>query len=58
MRTRRAPWLSGLLTALVMIAWMAGQIIGGVIGMVGQGMSLQPSGPPTAPAFIDSPPPR
>lgn len=33
-KTRRGPWLSGLLVALIGAVWMAGQVIGGVIGMV------------------------
>lgn len=33
-KTRRGPWLSGLFVALIGSVWMAGQVIGGVIGMV------------------------
>ena len=33
-KTRRGPWLSGLVIALIGAVWMVGQVIGGVIGMV------------------------
>lgn len=33
-KTRRGPWLSGLAVAVIGAVWMAGQVIGGVIGMV------------------------
>ena len=33
-KTRRGPWLSGLVIALIGAIWMVGQVIGGVIGML------------------------
>ena len=31
--TRRGPWLSGVVAALLGAGWMAGQVLGGVIAM-------------------------
>jgi hypothetical protein len=47
MKARRGPWLSGLVLALVFTVWMIGQVIGGVITMVGHVLSTDPAGPPT-----------
>lgn len=33
-KTRRGPWLSGLMVALLGAVWMVGQVVGGVIGVV------------------------
>jgi hypothetical protein len=34
-KTRRGPWLSGLIIALIGAVWMAGQVIAGAIGLLG-----------------------
>ncbi len=34
MKTRRGPWLSGLIVALSGAVWMIGQVVGGVVSMV------------------------
>ena len=40
MKTRRGPWLSGLIVALVAAVWMVGQVIGGVVSMITDTLSL------------------
>ena len=35
MKTRRGPWLSGLIVALVGAVWMIGQVLGGLFSMLG-----------------------
>lgn len=47
MKARRGPWLSGLIVALVATVWMVGQIIGGVVTLSSQMLSIDPAGPPT-----------
>jgi hypothetical protein len=39
MKDRRGPWLSGLIVALIGAVWMIGQVIGGVVSMVGDVIS-------------------
>jgi hypothetical protein len=39
MKDRRSPWLSGLIVALIGAVWMIGQVIGGVVSMVGDVIS-------------------
>ena len=39
MKTRRGPWLSGLIVALVAAVWMVGQVLGGVVSLVGGALS-------------------
>jgi hypothetical protein len=34
--TRRWPWLSGLIVALIGAVWMIGQVVGGLGAMAGQ----------------------
>jgi len=34
-KTRRGPWLSGLIIAVIGSVWLAGQVIGGAIGLLG-----------------------
>ncbi len=34
-KTRRGPWLSGLIVALIGAVWMAGQVIAGAMGLLG-----------------------
>lgn len=34
-KTRRGPWLSGLIIALIGAVWMVGQVIAGAIGLLG-----------------------
>lgn len=40
MKTRRGPWLSGLIVALLGASWMIGQVLGGVVSMVGRLLSV------------------
>lgn len=61
-KTRRGPWLSGLIVALIGAVWMAGQVIAGVIGILGDLMF--PPDPwavaaaaPSVPPPIDTGPP-
>lgn len=42
MSRRRGPWLSGLVVALVGALWMVGQVIGGVVTLVGGLLSVEP----------------
>ena len=41
MKNRRGPWLSGLIAAGIGAVWMIGQVIGGVVSMVTDTLSLQ-----------------
>ena len=41
MKNRRGPWLSGLIAAGIGAVWMIGQVIGGVISMITDILSLQ-----------------
>jgi hypothetical protein len=41
MKTRRGPWLSGLIVALIGTVWMIGQVLGGLLSMIGD---LLPAG--------------
>jgi hypothetical protein len=34
MKTRRGPWLSGLIVALLGAVWMIGQVLGGVVSLM------------------------
>jgi hypothetical protein len=34
MNTRRGPWLSGLIVALLGAVWMIGQVLGGVVSLM------------------------
>jgi len=38
---RRGPWLSGLIAAGIGAVWMIGQVIGGVVSMITDTLSLQ-----------------
>ena len=40
MKNRRGPWLSGLIAALIGAVWMIGQVIGGVVSMITDTLSL------------------
>jgi len=40
-KNRRGPWLSGLIAAGIGAVWMIGQVIGGVISMITDILSLQ-----------------
>lgn len=40
MKNRRGPWLSGLIAAGIGAVWMIGQVIGGVVSMVTDTLSL------------------
>jgi hypothetical protein len=39
-KNRRGPWLSGLIAALIGAVWMIGQVIGGVVSMITDTLSL------------------
>ena len=41
MKNRRGPWLSGLIAAGIGAVWMIGQVIGGVVSMITDTLSLQ-----------------
>jgi hypothetical protein len=40
-KNRRGPWLSGLIAALIGAVWMIGQVIGGVVSVITDTLSLQ-----------------
>ena len=40
MKNRRGPWLSGLIAALIGAVWMIGEVIGGVVSMITDTLSL------------------
>jgi hypothetical protein len=40
-KNRRGPWLSGLIAAGIGAVWMIGQVIGGVVSMITDTLSLQ-----------------
>lgn len=44
MKPRRAPWLSGLILALIILVGMVGQMIGGIFAMTADMISSLPSG--------------
>jgi hypothetical protein len=39
-KCRRGPWLSGLIAAVIGAVWMIGQVIGGVVSMITDTLSL------------------
>jgi hypothetical protein len=39
-KNRRGPWLSGLIAAIIGAVWMIGQVIGGVVSMITETLSL------------------
>ena len=41
MKNRRGPSLSGLIAALIGAVWMIGQVIGGMVAMIPDTLSLQ-----------------
>ena len=43
MKNRRGPWLSGLIAALIGAVWMIGEVIGGVVSMITDTLSLHMS---------------
>ena len=43
MKNRRGPWLSGLIAAGIGAVWMIGQVIGGVVSMTTDTLSLHMS---------------
>ena len=43
MKNRRGPWLSGLIAAGIGVVWMIGQVIGGVVSMTTDTLSLHMS---------------
>jgi hypothetical protein len=49
MKTRRGPWLSGLIVALIGTVWMIGQVLGGLLSMIGDVLPVgQPPSATTA----------
>jgi hypothetical protein len=40
--TRRGPWLSGLIIALLGAVWLIGRVLGGVVGLVAGTLSVPP----------------
>ena len=42
MNTRRGPWLSGLIIALLGAVWLIGRVLGGVVGLVAGTLSVPP----------------
>ena len=40
MKSRRGPWLSGLIAAPIGAVWMIGQVIGGVVSMITDTLAL------------------
>jgi len=42
-KNRRGPWLSGLIAAGIGVVWMIGQVIGGVVSMTTDTLSLHMS---------------
>jgi hypothetical protein len=59
-KNRRGPWLSGLIAAGIGAVWMIGQVIGGVVSMITDTLSLQISDGAalSAPAVSDTQPAR
>ena len=59
-KTRRGPGLSGLIVALLGAAWLAGQVIGGVFGMVSvlmhasEDLSYAAQGPAAVTVFVST----
>ena len=45
MKTRRGPWLSGLLAALLGAVWLIGQVVGGVVSLITDALSVDMSDP-------------
>ena len=43
MKTRRTPWLSGLIVAVIGSVWMIGQVLGGLVSLVGDLLSADMS---------------
>jgi hypothetical protein len=58
-KTRRGPWLSGLIAALLGAAWMIGQVLGGVVSLITDALSVDMSEPAaTIPLPAASGPPQ
>jgi hypothetical protein len=58
-KTRRGPWLSGLIVALIGAVWMVGQVLGGVASLVADWLSVDNISQGTAlPAPSPSAPPN
>ena len=47
MKTRRGPWLSGLIAALLGAVWLIGQVVGGVVSLITDALSVDMSEPAT-----------
>lgn len=45
MKTGRGPWLSGLIAALLGAVWMIGQVLGGVVSLITDALSVDMSEP-------------
>jgi hypothetical protein len=54
MKTRRGPWLSGLIFALIGAVWMIGQVVGGVVSLITDALSAGLPAPATA--TVSAPP--
>ncbi|MDV3133335.1 hypothetical protein [Mycobacterium sp. 29Ha] len=47
MKTRRGPWLAGLILALAGSVWMIGQVVGGVVSLITDALSVGSPEPAT-----------
>lgn len=55
MKTRRGPWLSGLIVGVIGAVWMIGQVLGGVVSMITDALSVQMPPPPTSVSTLSAP---
>lgn len=55
MKTRRGPWLSGLIAAPLGAVWLIGQVVGGVVSLITDALSVDMSDPAATTLALPAP---